>query len=213
MSEFSWPADKFNPDNFLPSTVRAIKELVLGQMIEFGEEDIYDVQMSYPSVDHLRQMVPFHKTLIHFEVDEPATMFYGLGENITSVEYNTPAVTITQSEVSEKSLTFDVGIWASPESGGPSARLDARQILDKIFSGPYARKVCMEATDGVELLEFSGGRFISDTINDLPVFRAVDMTLRVRVFARRILAAIPYIEVVNLDPGLVIDGSVTVSDP
>ena len=68
----------------------------------------------------------------------------------------------------------------------------------------------MAHTDGVEILSFSGGQSVNDLINDLPVFRVVDIVLRVRVFSRTKKVPITFIEGVEQSPGVEIDETVII---
>jgi hypothetical protein len=76
-------------------------------------------------------------------------------------------------------------VWASDQSGGSTSRLIAYEILDKAFGGEMAKRKCMEATQGVELISFMGGRFVMDSINDIRIFRIVNAELVVRVYSRK----------------------------
>jgi hypothetical protein len=86
-------------------------------------------------------------------------------------------------------LNFDVGVWAFQEAGGGTARMEAQETLKQLFIGNQADLDLAAATNGIHVLSFSGGRHITDTINGQPVWRAMDMTLIVRVCGRRTYAA------------------------
>jgi hypothetical protein len=174
------------------------------------DSDVYDVVMSYPSVDELQSKMPHDKVIVHFDIADPDLRFFGLGDNVVNQEYDDVAGTIVEWEAHQHHVTLDVGIWASIPAGGPSARMVAYEDMAKLFIGSAARDACMEATQGVEILSFTGGRNITDNVGDIDVFRMVDIELRVRVFSRKKTPATTYVEQANQDPGLTIDGSVTI---
>lgn len=195
----------FNPDRWATSLFESLQEYIADNIHE-----VYDVVMGYPDAEEVGKQMPLPKTLIHFEIDDPRQVPFGLGDNVVNNVYNEGAGTVEQWEAHCHEVRIDVGVWASVESGGVSARLEARQDLDRLFNGPTARENLMTHTDGVELLSFTGGQFVTDKINDLPVFRIVDMELRVRVFSRTTKVPIPFIDEVDQSPGLVIDENVTI---
>lgn len=191
---------QFDPDKWVTSFFRALVNYAQ-PLLRHNNQDVYDVIESYPPLDELTTKVPLAKTLIHFDIEDMEQVFFGLGENIVFEEYRSATHDVESWEAHCHIVRMDVGVWASIESGGPSARLEARQDLDRIFNGPAARDNCMTATDGVEILGFTGGRFLTDAINDLPVFRIVDQELRVRVYSRtKVLATA--IESIDQDPQL-----------
>ena len=85
-------------------------------------------------------------------------------------------------------LNFDVGIWSSDRAGGLTTRLRAYAVLNNIFLGALAQEAVKRFTssgDGyLELMEFTGGRFITERVNDVNMYRTVDATLIIRVFSR-----------------------------
>jgi hypothetical protein len=196
----------FNPDKWATSLFESLKEYV-----DDNIHEVYDVVMGYPDADSVASLMPLPKTMIHFEIDDPRQVPFGFGDNVVNRIYNEGAGTVEEWEAHCHEVRIEVGVWASVESGGVSARLEARQDLDGLFNGPSARESLMTHTNGVELLAFTGGQFVTDRINDLPVFRIVDMELRVRVFSRTKKVPIPFIDEVDQSPGLVIDDNVTIN--
>jgi hypothetical protein len=197
----------FDPDNWLTSMMRSLKAYM-----EVNLADNFDLEMAYPDVTAMVKNVPLPKTLIHFDVENPDAQFFGLGDNIVADEI-TAGDTLVEHEATCYVVTLDLGVWAFVETGGPTSRMEAMEQLTTMFSGPQARAACMTATNGVEVLDngMSGGRFLTDSIDDIPVFRVTDMSLRIRVYARKKLGAIEYIhQIPDQDPQLVIDGSVTI---
>lgn len=173
-------------------------------------DQIYDVIMEFPGplLDNADNPLP--KTLIHFEIDDERDMMVGLGENIYADNYDGVAHTVNPQYAGLHQINFDVGIWASDQSGGTTARLRAKQILYDLLGAPSGRINFQATTDGgdgrVEILDYTGGRFIRDTINDVPVFRMIDGQLVVRVYSRTKLSATPgpSIEGIDQAPALTI---------
>src|SRR5688500_16567927 len=171
----------FNPDKWLTSLWRELKTYVTTNLNLTG---VYTLSMSYPDTDDLSRKMPFPLTILHFEIEEPRLIPIGLGDNVVNIVYNEVDGTMEEWEAHCHEVEINVGVWASVESGGVSARLEARQDLDLLFVGPAAKERCMTQTDGIEILSFSGGQFVNDVIGDQPVFRIIDANLRVRVFSR-----------------------------
>lgn len=198
---------QFNPDAWLTSLTRALKEYVMdGLGLSGAASDPYEVRMSYPDVTEVADKLPLKKTMIHFEIDDPRQVMFGLGDNVVHSDVDESNFVITEWEAHCHDVDIDVGVWASVESGGSTSRMEAREDLDKLFNGPSARETCMTETNGVDPREFSGGRFLTDTISDVLVFRIVDMTLRVRVYSRTVIGPTTYADTVVQAPDLTIYG-------
>lgn len=198
----------YNPDK--PFT--SFFESLLAYLQTYVNENVYEIVPSYPSPEQIDKLLPLRKTIIHFDIDEPQSQFFGFGDNVVDYEYiEYDELTDTGAEVIETEarcheILLDFGIWASIESGGPSARLAARELLDAILNGPSAKEAVMSVTDGVELLSFSGGRNITETINDIDVFRMVGIELRVRIYSRKRTEPGRIINEIDQAPELEIDG-------
>jgi hypothetical protein len=89
----------------------------------------------------------------------------------------------------------------------------ARQWLTRLFSLPEGAERLRnysDAGDGVlEVLSFSGGRFIQDSANDMRLYRMVDGTLEIRVYSRTPIDDVvigPAIEEIDQAPNLTIIG-------
>lgn len=85
-----------------------------------------------------------------------------------------------------------------------------KETLALLFHGNDAQanlNAAVNDGDGtIEILNFTGGRFITDRINDIDVYRLIDSSLDVRVFSRRPLVAtpvVPSIEEIIADDSLV----------
>jgi hypothetical protein len=199
--------------------MRALNEYVVDGLGLGSTDDPYEVVMHYPDVMNMaKSKIPLPKTVIHFDIDDNESRFFGLGDNIIDaqidiVEDSDPIEeTMIEYEAQCFVLELDVGIWASAESGGPTARMEAREDLDTLFSGPTAYVACHEATEGVEIQSFTGGRNLIDSINDVPIFRTVDLKLRVRVYARQQRVPVALIEEIGQEPELIIDDDQLIVD-
>jgi hypothetical protein len=199
---------KFDPEKWLETTMRAIKDYVVNAI----NMNVYEVVMEFPGAALDAKELPLRKTIIHFEADDMPEKVIGFGDNIFRLNYDGPSETVNPQEAREHRIDFDVGIWSSDASGGTTARMRARQILSDLFGGAQAIERLRAASDGgdgcVEILRFGGGRFAIDTVNDQRVFRMVDGLLEVRVFSRTPLSDTPgpSIEEISQAPGLTILG-------
>ena len=159
----------------------------------------------------LRQM-PMHRTVIHFEIDDIQSRIIGFGDNIFQRTYDPDAGTVTGRTGEMHMINMDVGIWASDASGGTTARLRAKQILQNALGGASGITKLRNFTDGgdgmLEIRSFSGGRFVLDKINDQMVYRMAECTLVLRVYSRVPLDDTmtgPAIEEILIDSDLFID--------
>ena len=201
----------YNPEIFYESTVREIKRYVEAALVdELG--DAYEVVMEFPGSIFDSRKVPTEKTLIHFEIDDLVSTLVGIGENVFNWNYNDTDKTVNPQEARRHVFHFDVGVWAFDRTGGTTSRMRARQLLENLFGGSLATRKLAEFTDGgdgcLEIISFSGGRNVNDTVNDVPVYRSVNGTLEVRVFSRTPLSStpIPAVSEIGQSPGLTIIG-------
>lgn len=183
-----------DPTNWLPSAQRVLEEYTLAQidaavMVSGNPSGLeaYDVVFDWPDAAAMAKEAKLPKTIIHFAIDDIDNIRVGLGRNAAGsfeVDNAEPAGdTVTYSEAMWHQLNFDVGVWASDQSGGVTSRLVVYQTLFQMFGTDTARRATRLATD-LEILRFNGGRFITDRINDLRVFRIIDCELVVRVASR-----------------------------
>lgn len=183
----------YDPTSWVTSMQRALKDYILAEVdAAVGTNqglDAFDVVFDYPTSLATAIAADFQKTIIHLEIDDIENIKLGFGTDIVDSVYTPSDVsnpaTVVESEARCHKVNFDVGTWASDQSGGSTSRLVAYEILDKAFGGEFARKKCMDATQGVEIVSFMGGRFLVDTINDIRVFRMVNSELVVRVYSRK----------------------------
>ena len=196
----------------METTLRVLKEYVQDNF----NTRIYDIVMEFPGSIVDSGKMPLKKTIIHFELDALDSGPLGFGDGKFADNYDPVLQTITPQYATVNVLTFDVGVWASDKSGGTTMRARARQQLEFLFgvnAGGLTR--LMEYSDGgdggLEILSFSGGRFVLDTsAHDFRLYRMVDCQLILRVFSRTPIPADepgqPTIEDVIQAPNLTIIG-------
>lgn len=191
------PPTTFSPDDWLVSLFGALTDYInteIDETVMVGLDPqglrAYEVVMDYPDSNSLPEGAEFKRTIIHFSIDDIETRMLGFGTGIVKSEITLGTLLVpgrvSDQEAKSHVVNFDVGIWASDESGGVTSRLRAYQLLDKIFNGMIAKTRCWDATQGVEIRFYNGGRFVNETINDIRVFRAVGMELEVRVYSRQV---------------------------
>jgi len=208
----------YEPEIYLESTVRCLKAYVedgfLKSVVDdtqtYAGDEVYEIVMEYPSTDEILRFVPLGKTVIHFEIDDMDNRILGFGENVFNYNYDDVLQQEEPQNASEHRINFDVGIWASDRSGGITSRLRAYQVLRNLFQGGLAIEKLRAATnagDGeLDILQFESGRFLTDRINDLNVYRTINSTLVIRVFSRTPKEIIrPTIEEILQDENLSID--------
>jgi len=147
---------------------------------------LYSVQMSYPDVALLANGQPLDKILVHFErdvVDSPLWAFGIQGQD----EWSDPSHlsgTFRVLEAQRVIVNYDIGVWASADAGGETYRMYAVQTLHNIFGPAGAKQNFNAVTEGLTIRSFTGGRDATDRINDLPVWRTMDITLVIEAFSR-----------------------------
>jgi hypothetical protein len=214
---------KYNPEAWLETTIRGLKEYaedgfhrsIRDHNFNPAGDKIYEIVMEYPETSDILKLVPLPKIVIHFEIDDIDSRPLGFGDGHHRLNYDELFNSIQPQEAGVHEINLDVGIWASDRSGGVTGRLRAFQTLRNLFSGALAYEKLRQATTQIvgggseghiEILDFQGGRFIQDTINDLQVFRLIDCNLKVRVYSRTpIEVLIPTVEEVTQIPELIID--------
>jgi hypothetical protein len=182
----------YDPGHHLESLEEELKAYLVSRFaaaypgVDFNQ--VYDIVWDYPTAEALPGDAEFKKTIIHFSIDDVDPKRLGLGPGRVTAEIvdGTPLTvgTVTEHEAMSNIVNFDVGIWASDLSGGVSSRLKAYQWLQKFFATDNARRACWEFTQGVEIKFYRSGRFVTEAINDVRVFRVVGAELEVRVFSR-----------------------------
>lgn len=209
--------ETYDPNQWLISMKRSLEEYISNGInaavkdnnnVSAGLE-MFDIRFDWPDSNDVPEDVEFQKTIIHFLITDIENKRLGFGDNIieeTIVERVDPdPSSVTVGEASEHQIEFDIGIWASDQSGGVTNRLVAYQILTDLLQGEMARVACKDITEGVEIMTFHSGRFITDTISDIRVFRVTDISLRVRVFSRKAKTDLGIVvEEMVFDPGLTI---------
>lgn len=188
----------FDPDKWLESTLRSLKNY-----IQRSSSEVYDIRLEYPAADQQADFPNLDRTVIHLEIDDIDNPIFGLGGSYVDEIFDDSAETVQLVEAQGHVINFDVGIWSSMQAGGTTARMRAYQLLNDLFNGSLAFKQVQEEL-GIEIMGFRGGSFIQDKISDLPVFRALDIELIVRVYGRRLDAPRTYISEIDQQPSLAV---------
>lgn len=179
----------YDPDDWLVSATRVLHEYVettLGTMLP---NDEVTVEMSFPNTRDWPKELPLDKPLIHFEQDDLGDPILGFGvPGVEVIDDVTDPDNPTSSfhEAAEHIINYDVGVWTSAQSGGTTKRMIVVQALKNMLATAGGKLALNEATGGLQVVSFNGGRNELDRVNDVPVWRALDMTLVVRCFSRHI---------------------------
>jgi len=197
----------YDPEHYLESTVRELKNYIEANV----NTRIYQVVMEFPAANADSFKMPVRRTIIHLELDAQDDRFVGFSDRPMSEEYNATAKTVTPRWAGWHQLNFDVGVWASDDSGGVTARLRAKQILQQLFGYPSSVQALLNFTDGgngaVEIVRYTGGAFAQDRIADVRLYRMINSDLEVRVFSRTPAGTPgPSIETITQSPNLTILG-------
>jgi hypothetical protein len=209
----------YDPEMFLESTIRCLKAYLEQQFhvaVDDGENyvglDAYEIISEFPATGLELRKMPLHRTIIHFEIDDIQSSLLGMGDNIFAFTYDGATGTIVGRTGEVHVINLDVGIWATDASGGITARLRAKQILQNCLGGSLGIIKLRNFTNGgdgmLEIMGFSGGRFVLDKINDMTVYRMAECTLIIRVYSRVPLddeLSGPAIEEIIIDPDLSIE--------
>lgn len=214
----------FDPEIFLESTIRCLHEYLVMKFhrsvsdgSQYVGENIYEVIPQFPGADLDLRKVPLLRTVIHFEIDNITSRPVGIGDNIydwTEDPANPGSMAARYAQV--HLLNIDIGIWASDASGGVTARSRAKQILQFALGGSEGIIQLRDFSDGgdgaLEIMSFTGGRFIMDKVNDMQIFRMADCTLILRVYSRTPLddaLTAQAIEEILIDPDVYVDDNGT----
>lgn len=218
------PLKAYDPESWLVTLLRGVEAYAKWGIQNYDPDanwlyhptdnpnGIFEVVMGWPHDVGTTRKVPLERNLIHFEVDDVDGNPMGFGDNVFNWNYDPQSETVTPQEAQSHRVNFDIGIWTSAKSGGTTYRAIARQMLDEFFLGPRAIRSLMAATDagngGLEIMNFTGGRFLTETINDVPTYRGAEATLEVRCYSRTRIApadALQAIEEISQSPGLTIE--------
>lgn len=212
----------YDPYSWLLSMFRSLKEYIsvgINDAEKHFENSVglqaFEILFDWPAARLEASKLPFRNgdgkpvTLIHFVIDSIDNQPLGFGSSEFSETYYPQTGTIVPEEAESHEINFDVGVWATDESGGSSARLEAYRVLDSILSGPVAQNACQSATGGVEVRSFSGGRFLTETVNDIRIYRVADVELVARVFSSKLVVPSWASEIVQI-PELMIDETVII---
>lgn len=190
----------YDPEKFFETTVRTLKEYVETNM----NTRIYDVVMEFPGAQIDAGELPLKKAVIHFELDDHDTKPVGFGDQMFRDNYDPVGKEIFPQYAAMQVFTFDVGVWTDDATGGTTTRMRAKQYLNFLFDLNGAQRLQEFSDNGdgrIEVLSFTGGRFVLDHANDVRLYRMVDCQLVLRVFSRTPLpaAGIPSVESILQD--------------
>lgn len=182
---------QYDPDNWMISLTRSLGDYVTSLV----SVETVDVEMSFPDTRNWAKETPLAKSLIHLEqdhIDSPVLGFGYPGREVftTPVGYDpeNPLATDPQlwriDEAQQHHVNFDVGVWVSAEGGGATKRMELTQALVNAFTVAGAKQKMYDDTGGLWVVSFTGGHNETDRINDIPIWRALEMTLILRVFSR-----------------------------
>lgn len=183
----------FNPDRWMSSMMDEFENQVKLRVIAYmgGAEDAIEILLDHFASDG-RPDVPellstMDKTIIHFTIDANDNKPLGFGRQVVDGD---ELVTVDDGTFLTEymgrihTVNFDVGVVATDQAGGASARYRAYEMLDYIFNGVDNKRLFETNTGGIEIISFDAGRFAKDTINDVRAFRIVGAELVVRVYSR-----------------------------
>lgn len=166
----------YDIDNWLVSSTRVLRGYIADAL---GE--LVTVELNFPDT---MELLPLPKTLVHMEVDDMGHPVVGFGIPTAEV-FNDVTGTVLSQDLAVHEVNYDIGVWASRESGGATHRMEVVQALSALFAPAAAKQAFREAT-GMSVVSFNGGRNELDRLNGTPVWRALDMTLVVRVVSRHV---------------------------
>lgn len=175
---------QFDPNDWLPTMTRSLQSYVTSQ---FQDTDLVSVEMSFPNTRDWTKDNPLDKSIIHFEQDDEQSPLWGFGsigtlEDGPSNTDDDPTVVFVEAH--KHHVNFDVGVWCSAQLGGATRRMELVGLLKNLFGPAGARVALQDATGGLWVVSFDGGSMAMDWINDIPLWRAMDMQLIVECFSR-----------------------------
>ena len=204
----------FDPTDWYVTTLRSIQAWVADKLQANPRfEDVVQVEMSYPDTTSWTKETPLPKTIVHFEVDDQDDPILGFGKPGVST-FDEENGEETFIEAAMHMVNFDVGIWASAESGGATKRMEVRQALKDLFTTVGGKESFNADTEGLWVVSFNGGRDVLDRVNDVPIWRTTGMELVVRVFSKHVPPAPDVVpEAFEQDPQLTIIGNDGLPEP
>jgi len=180
---------QYDPENWLLTTVRSLVSYTKNALDPSDAILYVDAGFPIDGNGEWTKPSPLDRTLIHFEQDDATNPTWGFGI-VGKSTYTPPAGSNPGTERIDEAqphmVNFDLGVWASVESGGATARMKYQQELANLFGRAGGKQDLYDATGGIWVVSFSGGRHVLDRVNDMPVWRVTDMTLVVRVVSRHL---------------------------
>jgi hypothetical protein len=209
----------YDEKSWLVTLTRSLREYIEDSIDDYVRNnlnqpsglDVYEIVFDFPSASEMEKKMPLSKSIIHLIVDDIDNQKLGFGSDVVNwyiVEDEKEGV--YEEEAVSHVVNFDVGIWTTDKTGGSTARLMIYQMLHHLFYRPAAQEDLKAKTQGVDVMRFSGGRFIQETINDITVFRLIDSELIVKIFSRTILKPSTEVTGFDLNGGIFVDDEVIV---
>ena len=204
---------EYDLDNWLISATRMIGTYTYDTLnVMDAFIDNLSVEMSFPNTRDWVKKTPLDKLLIHFEQDDISDPILGFGvpDELVIDDFDPVEPIAKLHEAARHQINFDVGVWASAEMGGSTKRMEAVQALKGMFATAGGR-IAFNLATNLSVMSFDGGRNELDRINDVPVWRTVDMTLVIDVFSRHIPAVsewVPTETILDDDLTIVTDGGI-----
>lgn len=199
---------QYDPDDFLLSSLRSLGSYISETL---NDPDVR-VEQSFPDTSTWTKETPLAQSIIHLDKDDVSPQVLGFGipgkDVFTDEDNDTVEDHVERQEAFLVEITYDVGIWVSTEMGGVTTRAELHQALISMFGSPGGRIALNEATGGINVVSFHGGRDQLDRVNDLPVWRVLDLNLIIRVIGRNRSEPVQLIQVVSSDGSLVIPTSI-----
>ncbi len=210
---------QYSPDNWLLTLHRALVDYISDEINKYVKSNLnvnsglllYEIVMDWPEADDLAKYMTLEKSIIHLVIDDIESTKLGFGTDVVNGAETLQVAPLPDfvkwQQARSHVVNYDVGIWASDKTGGSTARLAIRQMLDFILGGDYARRKLSAATNGIQIVRFSGGTFATEQINDIRIYRVLDLELVVRVYSRAMLADQVITEDIVQAPNLAIDNT------
>lgn len=169
----------FDPQDWLVSATRAIASYIA---ITLDDPDV-TVEEDFPDTRSWRHETPLPKSIVHIAQDNLSDTPMGFGRPGIYVTDDVAGTGVLQ-EAAQHMIDYDVGVWVSAEGGGSTKRMQLVQVLKNMFTVAGNKLAFQDATSGITIVSFEGGNFALDHVNDQPLWRAMGMTLIVKVFSR-----------------------------
>lgn len=198
----------YDPDLWLESLTRALKSFCEARI---NDPDV-SIEMSFPDTANWTKETPLDKAIVHFEIDDIQNPTLGFGEpGVDSRDDIGNGGTIVRLEAVQHLVNFDVGVWVPAQLGGATKRMELVRKVTTMFGSVNGKQDFNTSTEGLWPVSYEGGQNVLDRINDIPLWRAMGMTLVVRAFERVTPDPGTQIEGFGTEPNIVIDDNGTLA--